>query len=119
MLSSLDLKSREPNWSTFQNTSIDGAFRLEGILGTDATSASFKAQAVDSPAANAVIRLYITEDARAAETQLALWQQAKELSHPNLLQILGCGRVSGTDDSLIYVALEPIDERLESVLQDR
>lgn len=118
MLSSIDFKSGEPNWTTFQNQAIDNSFRIREFLGGDEKSAAFTARPLGDPDTNAVIRLYPAHDDRAAETQIGWWLRAKELNHPNLVRILGAGRVS-EGDSLIYVALEPADERLSSVVAER
>jgi eukaryotic-like serine/threonine-protein kinase len=119
MLSSIDLKSGEPNWANFQNTAIDEAFRLQDFLGGDERSAAFTARPLGDPGTNVVIRLYPAKDDSAAEKQIGLWLRAKELEHPNLVRILGAGRVSAANDLLIYVALEPADEKLASVLAER
>jgi serine/threonine protein kinase len=119
MLSSIDLKSDEPNWTTFQNRAIDDAFRIRDFLGGDERSAAFTARPLGDPDTNAVIRIYPVNDDSAAEKQIGLWLRAKELEHPNLVRILGAGRVAAGDDSLIYVALEPADERLGNVLAER
>jgi serine/threonine protein kinase len=119
MLSFLDLKSGVPNWTILQHTAIDSAFRVQDFLGGDERSAVFTAKASADPDSKAVIRLYAMTDESAAEKQIALWLSAQELVHPNLVRILGAGRVAAGDDSLIYVALEPADERLASVLSER
>lgn len=119
MLSSINLKSGEPNGTNFQNTVIDDAFRLLDFLGGDERSAAFTARPLGDPDTNAVIRLYPAKDDSAAEKQIGLWLRAKELEHPNLVRVLGAGRVAASNDSLIYVALEPADEKLASVLTER
>lgn len=119
MLSFLDLKSGVPNWTILQNTAIDDAFRVQDFLGGDERSAVFTAKASADPDRKAVIRLYAMKDDSAAEKQIALWLRAQELVHPNLVRILGAGRVAAGSDSLIYVALEPADERLASALTER
>jgi eukaryotic-like serine/threonine-protein kinase len=119
MASFIDLKSGTPNWTALQNTAVDDAFRLQSFLGADANSASYSAKPLHEPGLNAVIRLYVTPDGETAEKQVALWQQAKAFDHPNLIRVLGAGHVTEDPDSLIYVALEPADERLEGVLRER
>ncbi len=119
MPSSLDLKSGAPNWTTLQDTAVDDTFRLQSFLGADENSASYSAKPLHEPDLNAVIRLYAAPNEEAAQKQIQLWQQAKTFDHPSLIRVLGAGHVTNGQHSLIYVALEPADERLESVLRER
>jgi serine/threonine protein kinase len=119
MLSSTDLKSRGPDWTGLENASLDGVFRLRSVLGANAASATFSADVIAEPASSAVVRLYVAKDAASADEQVGLWQRAKELEHPNLIRILGAGRMPAGEDSLIYVAVEPADEGLEMALRER
>ena len=119
MPSSIDLKSGEPNWTTLENTAVDDAFQLQAILGADATSAAFSGQPLNDPGTNAVVRLFVAPDESAAARQLALWQRAREFNHPNLIRVLGAGSVVKGEYSLIYVAVEPADERLGNALRER
>lgn len=119
MLSSFDTKPGEPTWTAFQNRAIDDAFRIRDFLGGDEKSAAFTARPLGDPDTNAVIRLYRANDDSAAEKQIGLWLRAKELEHPNLVSILGAGRIADGASTFIYVALEPADEKLASVLMER
>src|ERR1700759_4664300 len=91
MLIPIDLKSGEPNWITLQEEFIDGLFRLQDFLGADPSSAVFKAEMTDG--ATAVVKFYRVEEDRAAEEQIAVWEDAKGLDHPNLIRVVGAGRV--------------------------
>jgi serine/threonine protein kinase len=119
MLSSFDFKPGEPTWTAFQNRAIDDAFRIRDFLGGDEKSAAFTARPLGDPETNAVIRLYRANDDSAAERQIGLWLRAEELRHPNLVRILGAGRIADGANTFIYVALEPADEKLASVLMER
>jgi hypothetical protein len=119
MLSSFDIKPGEPTWTDFQNRAIDDAFRIRDFLGGDERSAAFTARPLGDPDTNAVIRLYRANDDSAAEKQIGLWLRAQQLEHPNLVRILGAGRIGEGASTFIYVALEPADEKLASVLMER
>jgi serine/threonine protein kinase len=119
MLSSTDLKSPGPDWTALENASLDGVFRLQSVLGADVASATFSADVMDEPTSSAVVRLYVAEDESSAREQIGLWQRARELEHPNLIRILGAGRMAASENSLLYVAVEPADEGLEMALRER
>jgi hypothetical protein len=119
MLSSFDFKPGEPDWTDFQNRAIDDAFRIRDFLGGDEKSAAFTARPLGDPDTNAVIRLYRANDDSAAEKRIGLWLRAKDLDHPNLVRILGAGRLTEGPSTLIYVVLEAADEKLASVLMER
>ena len=80
MLSSIDLKSGEPNWANFQNTAIDDAFRLQDFLGGDERSAAFTARPLGDPGTNVVIRLYPAKEIAPRKNRSACGCVPKNLS---------------------------------------
>ena len=118
MLIPFDLKSGQPNWGALQETSI-GQFHLQDFLGADATSAVFRAEMAGEDGTSAVVKFYSVEQDSIAENQTEIWEEAKKLHHPNLIGLLGAGRVTLGDHKLIYVAVEPADESLSSALAVR
>jgi hypothetical protein len=118
MLIPFDLKSGQPDWGSLQETSI-GEFQLQEFLGADATSAVFRAEMASKGRTSAVVKFYKVEQDSVAENQTEIWEEAKKLDHPNLIGLLGAGRVALGDHKLIYVAVEPADESLSSALAER
>lgn len=111
-------KSGQPDWGALQETAV-GGFQLRDFLGADATSAVFRAEMEAPSSAAAVVKFYKVDQDSAAETQTEIWEETRKLDHPNLIKLLGCGRLPVGDHKLIYVAVEPADESLSSALRER
>jgi hypothetical protein len=54
-----------------------------------------------------------------ADQQLQIWQAIKRGGHPNLLPIWGTGRAQIDGHDVIYVVVQPPDEKLATVLRER
>jgi hypothetical protein len=63
----------------------------------------------------AVVKL-VPEAAVDGDAQLALWQRTRSLRHPNLLQLLDCGRAELADEVVVYAVFEFADDTLASAL---
>jgi TonB family protein len=55
----------------------------------------------------------------AAESQLAHWKRAAQLSHPHLLRVFECGRCRLGDFDLLYLVMEYAEENLAQFLPQR
>ncbi|MGI8961017.1 MAG: protein kinase domain-containing protein [Bryobacteraceae bacterium] len=107
-----------PNLTNLEGTTLDGAYVLGQCLGADERTVIFKAQVKAGYPARAIVKIYRAE-ASVADEQIALWEGIKKLKHPNLAAIVGSGRTKLQAQELIYVAVEPADEMLDSVLRGR
>ncbi|MBV9301033.1 MAG: protein kinase [Acidobacteriaceae bacterium] len=106
------------DWMSLQGTTLEGGYVLEQCLGADERSIIFKAQATGEQNAPAIVKMY-RAGLRAAEEQIALWEEIRKLEHPNLLQIFATGRATMHREELVYVVVERADETLADVLAER
>jgi hypothetical protein len=110
-----------PDWMSLEGTTLDGAYVLGQCLEADERRIVFKARVKAGQPPTAIVKFYraISNGAGAADEQLALWQAIKDLKHSNLLTILGAGRAKLQSEELLYVVVEPADEVLNKVLEQR
>ena len=127
-----------PDWNSFENVVIDHVLHLKQILAAGERSAVLSAllpspgfpgdSASTGPSLAVVVKLYRVPDHDTAEAHLTLWRKAQQFEHPNLLRILNAGYApsprptaedASSTEAIIYVATEPVEERLEMVLSER
>ncbi len=99
-----------------EGRTVDGKFALLERLGGDADCGVFLT--VRMGVQRAVIKL-VRADTVDAKARQAQWEEAKKLSHPNLVQIFETGRFSIDGTDLAYVVMEHGEEVLSHVLQER
>lgn len=105
-------------WSQFEGQLVDGTYPLRRFLGASGHSAVFLTETRAEEFLNAAIKL-IPAEGCAAEVQLAQWQTAQSLVHPNLLRLLNCGRCELGGTAFLYVVMEYADETLSQILPIR
>ncbi|MBV9911762.1 MAG: protein kinase [Sinobacteraceae bacterium] len=105
-------------WSQFEGQLVDGTYPLRRFLGASGHSAVFLTETRAEEFLNAAIKL-IPAEGCAAEVQLAQWQTAQSLTHPNLLRLLNCGRCELGGTAFLYVVMEYADETLSQILPIR
>ncbi len=103
-------------WKTWEGQVVDG-FLLRQYLGGSDHSAVYLTELKNSGAQNAAIK-FIPADA-AADAQMARWQVAGQLLHPNLLQLIRMGRCQIANTNLLYVVMEYVEEDLSQILPQR
>ena len=82
-----------------EGISLAGQYVLQRWLGGDETAAFFLTS-FGSEGRRAVLKL-IPEDMVDADRQLALWRRTVSLRHPNLLQMLDCGRADAGGNAFL------------------
>jgi TonB family protein len=97
---------------------VNGEFRLLQYLGGSDHSAVYLTEFGENEPQKAAIKL-IPDDIEDAETQLARWELAAHLSHPNLIRLLRTGRCQLDGASLLYVVMEYLPEDLSQILPER
>jgi TonB family protein len=105
-------------WKDWEGQVADHKYQLRQFLGSTDHSVVFLAEFRDPEPRKAAIK-FVAADTPNTEQQLASWKGAAQLSHPNLLQIYGCGRCKIGDVDLLYVAMEHADENLAEILPQR
>ncbi len=111
-------RTKDLNWMSLEGKTLDEKYVLGKFLEADDRHVVFKAQVKSGSPAAAIVKVF-KAGGSSSEEQVALWKAIQEVKHPNLRAILGAGRTSVEDEDLIYVALEPPDEQLDKILQER
>ena len=106
------------DWTSLQGTTLEGGYQLGDIMESDGRLATFRVRILGDYARKAFAKFYPAQG-KAAEEQIALWERARALQHPNLCVPLGCGRVLVEGAEAIYVVLARADERLNRVIGER
>lgn len=96
---------------------VDEKFLLEQYLGGTDHSAVFLTH-LREPASPAAIKVVVVNPSD-AETQLARWRVAAQLSHPHLLRVFQSGRCELGGMELVYVVMEYAPEDLSQILPQR
>ena len=98
----------------WEGASLPGDYLLQHWLSGDEAAAFFETS-VAPDGRRAVVKL-VPEAAVDGAVQLALWQRTRSLRHPNLLQLLDCGRAELAGEVAIYAVFEYADDTLASAL---
>ena len=94
--------------------SLPGDYLLQQWLSGD-EAAGFFETSVAPDGRRAVVKL-VPEVAVDAAAQLSLWQRTRSLRHPNLLQLLDCGRAELPGEIAVYAVFEYADDTLAGAL---
>jgi len=113
-----DQVQTETNWTSLKGTVLSGGYELQDFLEGDSSSASFKVRVLGDRFRQATAKFFHLESGK-IERQLAVWEAARLLRHPNLLGPLGSGQVEDAAGSLVYIVLTRADESLGSVVPER
>lgn len=105
-------------WKKWEGQVADNKYRLQEILGSTDHSVVFLAELSDPEPRKAAVK-FISADLVNAQQQLAAWNNAATLSHPNLLRIYGTGRCKMEGIDVLYVVMEYAEENLGQVLPQR
>jgi serine/threonine protein kinase len=105
-------------WKQWEGQVADHKYLLQQFLGSTDHSVVFLAEFHGPEPRPAAVK-FISADLVNAEQQLAAWNRAAQLSHPNLLRIYASGRCKIEDMDLLYVAMEHAEENLAQVLPQR
>jgi len=97
----------------WEGASLPGDYLLQRWLSGDEAAAFFEASAPDGR--RAVVKL-VPASAGDVAAQLALWRRTRSLRHPNLLQLLDCGRAELCGEVAVYAVFERADDTLASAL---
>lgn len=105
-------------WKNWEGQVADHKYQLLQFLGSTDHSVVFLAEFHDPELRKAAVK-FISADIPNGEQQLAAWNNAAKLSHPNLIRIYGTGRCRIEEMELLYVAMEYAEENLAQVLPQR
>ena len=94
--------------------SLSGNYTLEQWLGGDDGAAYFQTSLAPD-GRHAVVKL-VPERAGDGDRLLNLWQRIRQLRHPNLVELLDCGRADLDGELAFYALFESPDDTLASAL---
>ena len=97
----------------WEGASLPGDYLLQRWLSGDEAAAFFEASAPDG---RRVVAKLVPTSAGDVAAQLALWRRTRALHHPNLLQLLDCGRAELCGEVAVYAVFERADDTLASAL---
>jgi hypothetical protein len=98
----------------WEGVSLPGDYLLERWLSGD-DAAGFFETSIASDGRRAVVRL-VRESEVDGAAQLALWQRTRQLRHPNLRELVDCGRAELSGDIVLYAVFEHADDTLATAL---
>jgi hypothetical protein len=99
----------------WEGVSVSEDYILQQWLGGD-DSAAFFQTSIAADGRNAVVKLVPGPPAGGADP-LDLWQRARQLRHPNLIEILDCGQAAHRGETVLYAVYESPDDTLASALK--
>jgi TonB family protein len=97
---------------------VNGKYPLRRFLGESDHSAVFLTEYGTGEPQAAAIKFAPAESAT-ADSLLARWTHAAQLSHPNLLRLFDSGRCTVAGNDLLYLVMEFADENLAEILPQR
>ena len=105
-------------WKECEGQLVDNRFPLRQFLASTRHSAVFLTEIDKSQAQRAVIK-FISADIPAPDEQLAVWNEAKHLDHPNIIRVFDCGRTQVAGLDILYIVTERAEEDLSQLLTKR
>lgn len=111
------MSSTLQSWKQRERQVIDGQFPLRQYLGGSDHSAVFVTERGKPQPKKVAIKL--VPASAAAESQLARWQAAAKLSHPNALRLFESGRCQFDNEAYFYVVMEYAEEDLSQIVPTR
>jgi len=102
-------------WKNWEGRVVDEKFPLRQWLGGSDHSAVFLTERDGRESQKAVVKL-ISANNLDGNAQLARWEIAAKLSHPNLMHLFGGGRCHIDDTPILYLVMEYADENLAQIL---
>jgi hypothetical protein len=104
-----------PLWNELEGTRVADKFPLKQLMRSEGRTAWFATE--DASGQPAVISLF--ESLNDEESVLARMEAAARIRHPNLLIIRETGSIRLEDGPLVYAVMEPFEQTLADVLQER
>jgi hypothetical protein len=98
----------------WEGVSLPGDYLLERWLSGDDAAGFFETSRA-SDGSRAVVRL-VREAEIDGDAQLALWQRTRQLRHPNLRELLDCGRAELSGEVVVYAVFEHADDTLAAAM---
>jgi eukaryotic-like serine/threonine-protein kinase len=98
----------------WEGVCLSGDYTLEQWLGGDDSAAFFQTSL--APDGRRVVVKLVPEAGVEGAAPLDLWQRSRQLRHPNLIEVLDCGRADHRGQIVLYAVFEAPDDTLASAL---
>jgi hypothetical protein len=98
----------------WEGVALSGDYTLEQWLGGDDGAAFFQTS-LGPDGRRAVVKL-VPEAVVDGAALLDLWHRTRQLRHPNLVELLDCGRADHGGEIVFYAAFESTDDTLASAI---
>ncbi len=98
----------------WEGVSLSGDYTLEQWLGGD-DSAGYFQTSLAPEGRRAVVKL-VPEVVLDGASPLGLWHRTRQLRHPNLIELLDCGRAGHRGEIVLYAVFESPDDTLAAAL---
>jgi hypothetical protein len=98
----------------WEGASLSGEYTLEQWLDGDDNAAFFQASV--APDGRRVVVNLVPESVFGGAARLELWHRTRQLRHPNLIELLDCGRADHRGEVVLYAVFESHDETLAAAL---
>jgi TonB family protein len=97
---------------------VNGRFRVLRRLGASRASSTYLTAFENNPPKMATLKLVAATEPD-AEVRLAGWNSAAQLSHPNVIGVIDCGRCEIDQGQFVYEVMDYADEVLAEILPGR
>jgi hypothetical protein len=98
----------------WEGVSLPGDYTLDKWMEGDDVSGFFETSSL-TDGRRAVVKV-MPESASDSSVRLALWERLRAVRHPNLLQLLDCGRAELDGEIVLYGVFESTDDTLAAAL---
>src|ERR1022692_3606839 len=98
----------------WEGVSLSGDYTLERWLGGDDSAAYFQTSL--APAGRRAVVKLVPEAVLDGATPLGFWHRTRQLRHPNLIELLDCGRAGHRGEVVLYALFESPDDTLAAAL---
>lgn len=98
----------------WEGVSLSGDYTLEQWMGGDDSAAFFRT--APAPSGRCAVVKLVPEAVVDGAATLDLWHRTRQLRHPNLIELLDCGRADRDGEIVLYAVFESPDDTLASAL---
>jgi serine/threonine protein kinase len=110
--------TKPADWSVWENQVVNGLYPLRRFLAASRHSVVFLSE-YDAKEPFAVAIKLVPADPSRAQAQIAQWERAATLTHPNLLRVFDVGRCTMGGREFVFVVMEHAEQTLAQILARR
>jgi serine/threonine protein kinase len=110
--------TKPEGWTAWENQVVNGLYPLRRFLAASRHSVVFLSEYDAKEPFDVAIKL-VPADPLRAQAQLAQWEAAATLTHPNLLRVFDVGRCQLGGRGFVFVVMEHAEQTLAQILARR